>query len=152
MCEWACVLCGRCIPNGWVGKATNLINICMKLEHSSMETIWMIQKAAAMGNWWWAASSWQCACSCITGSQSLWWLSPLRSSDKPRTFSLGSYGRLNYWPRFLLLPLCKPFTMHLCKFSHSRITIFPWIFTSELAMWLALTSRIKQKWQSTCFV
>ena len=25
-----------------------------------------IQKAAAVGNWWWAASSWQRACSCIT--------------------------------------------------------------------------------------
>ena len=31
-----------------------------------METIWMIQKAAAMGNWWLAASSPQLACSCIT--------------------------------------------------------------------------------------
>ena len=26
----------------------------------------MIQKAAALGNWWLAASSWQCACLCIT--------------------------------------------------------------------------------------
>ena len=31
-----------------------------------METIWMIQKAIAMGNWWLAASSWQCSYSCIT--------------------------------------------------------------------------------------
>ena len=34
--------------------------ICIKFcifEHSSAETIWMIQKAAAMGNWWLAASS-----------------------------------------------------------------------------------------------
>ena len=31
-----------------------------------MESIWMIQKAAAMGNWRLAASSQQCACSCIT--------------------------------------------------------------------------------------
>ena len=30
-----------------------------------METIQMIQKAAAMGNWWWAASSRKHACSCI---------------------------------------------------------------------------------------
>ena len=30
-----------------------------------METIWMIQEAAAVGNWWLAASSWQCTCSCI---------------------------------------------------------------------------------------
>ena len=39
---------------------------CAKLDHSSVETIWMIQKAAAMGNWWLAASSWQHAHSCIS--------------------------------------------------------------------------------------
>ena len=27
------------------------IKFYIKLEHSSTETIWMIQKAAAMGNW-----------------------------------------------------------------------------------------------------
>ena len=27
------------------------IRFCIKLECSSMETIWMIQKAEAMGNW-----------------------------------------------------------------------------------------------------
>ena len=27
------------------------IEFCMKLEHYSEETIWMIQKALAMGNW-----------------------------------------------------------------------------------------------------
>ena len=27
------------------------IKFCIKLEHSSAETIWMIQKATAMGNW-----------------------------------------------------------------------------------------------------
>ena len=37
----------------------------MKLEHSSTETIQMIQKAAAMGNWWLAASSRKHTCSCI---------------------------------------------------------------------------------------
>ena len=41
------------------------IKFCVKLEHSSVETIWMIQKAAAMGNWWLTALSWQRACSCI---------------------------------------------------------------------------------------
>ena len=41
------------------------IRVCIKLEHASAETIWMIQKAAAMGNWWLAASS-QCTCSCVT--------------------------------------------------------------------------------------
>ena len=42
------------------------IKFCTKHEHSSTETIWMIQKATAMGNQWLAASSQQCAHSCIT--------------------------------------------------------------------------------------
>ena len=44
----------------------NLHQICIKLEHSSANTIWMFQKATAMGSWWLAASLGQCACSCIT--------------------------------------------------------------------------------------
>ena len=39
------------------------IKFCVKLKHSSMETIQMIQKARAMGTWWLAASSRQRACS-----------------------------------------------------------------------------------------
>ena len=35
------------------------IKFCIKLEHSSTETIHMIQKATPMGNWWSAASSQQ---------------------------------------------------------------------------------------------
>ena len=42
------------------------IKFGVKLEHSFVETIWMIQKAAAMGKWRLAASSWQCAHSGIT--------------------------------------------------------------------------------------
>ena len=42
------------------------IKFYIKLEHSSVETIQMIQKATAMGTWWLAASSQQCICSCIT--------------------------------------------------------------------------------------
>ena len=41
------------------------IKFCIKCEHSSMETIQMIQKVTSMGSWWLAASSQQCACSCI---------------------------------------------------------------------------------------
>ena len=41
------------------------IKSCLKLEHSSVETIWIIQKAAVMGNWWLAALT-QCIHSCIT--------------------------------------------------------------------------------------
>ena len=42
------------------------IIFCIKLEHSSVETVQMIQKASAMANGWLAASSQQCSCSCIT--------------------------------------------------------------------------------------
>ena len=38
---------------------------CVKLEHSSVESIEMIQKATAIGNWWLVASSQQYAFSCI---------------------------------------------------------------------------------------
>ena len=41
------------------------IKFCVKLEHSSMETIRVIQKATAMGKWWLAASPWQHTHSCI---------------------------------------------------------------------------------------
>ena len=42
------------------------IKFYIKFDYSSVETIRMIQKAAAMGSWWLAASSRQCACSCVT--------------------------------------------------------------------------------------
>ena len=48
----------------WVEQGID-IKFCIKVEQSFMETIWMIQKATAMGNCWLAASSWQCTCSCI---------------------------------------------------------------------------------------
>ena len=42
------------------------IKFHIKLEHFSVGIIGMIQEAAAMGNWWLAVSSQQCARSCIT--------------------------------------------------------------------------------------
>ena len=38
-----------------------------------METIWILQKATAMGNWWLAASLWQSTCSCITSCAEVFW-------------------------------------------------------------------------------
>ena len=64
--KWACILCGCCIKMTERVEQWICIEFCIKFEHSSAETIWMIQKAAAMDNWWLAASSKQCACSCIT--------------------------------------------------------------------------------------
>ena len=58
--EWTCVLCGHHIQNEWVEQQI-CIKFCVKLEHSSKETIWMIQKAVALGTWWLAASSRSCA-------------------------------------------------------------------------------------------
>ena len=42
------------------------IKFCINLEHSSMETIQMIQEVAAMGNWWLAALPRRRAHSCVT--------------------------------------------------------------------------------------
>ena len=69
----------------WLSKWSN-VKFCIKLGHSSMETIWMIQKATAMGNRQLAASSQQCARLCITTcAEFFWWniksprwLSPLQ--------------------------------------------------------------------------
>ena len=60
-----CVLCGLSFKMTEQVEQWLCIKFCIKLEHYSVETIWMIQKAAAMGNWWLAASSQQRACSCI---------------------------------------------------------------------------------------
>ena len=43
--EWACVLCGCHIQNDWMTRATNLHQIFVEFDHSSMETIQMIQEA-----------------------------------------------------------------------------------------------------------
>ena len=48
----------------WV-KQWICIQFCIKLEHSSKETIWLTQKATAMGSLWLTASSRQPARSCI---------------------------------------------------------------------------------------
>ena len=45
------------------------IEFCIKLEHSSEETIWMIQKAAAMDKGWLAALSLQYTCSYIISAE-----------------------------------------------------------------------------------
>ena len=50
---------------GWVEQRI-CTKFCIKLSHSFMETIQMTQKTAAMNYWWLAASSQQCAHSCIT--------------------------------------------------------------------------------------
>ena len=42
------------------------IRFCVKLEHSSAETIQVTQESAAVGNWWLAASSQRHTHSCIT--------------------------------------------------------------------------------------
>ena len=50
------------------------IKFCVKLEHSSAETIQMIQKAAAMGNGWLAASSTiTCSLMHYVSCRVFWW-------------------------------------------------------------------------------
>ena len=59
------VYCSSFKMSEWVEQRVYM-KLCIMLEHSSVETIQMIQKASAMCNWWLAASSQQCAHSCIT--------------------------------------------------------------------------------------
>ena len=68
--EWACVAITFKMTERVEQQIC--IKVCVKLEHSSMATVQMTQKTAAMGNWWLAASSQQCACSCITFCAEFW--------------------------------------------------------------------------------
>ena len=64
--EWACSCVATTFKmTQWVEQLI-CIKFCVKLEHSSMGTIRMIQKATTMHNWWLAASSQQHSCSSIT--------------------------------------------------------------------------------------
>ena len=49
------------------------IKFCVNLEHSSAKTVWMIQKAAAMGKQWLEVSSQQCTHSYITSHAVFLW-------------------------------------------------------------------------------
>ena len=63
--EWACVLCASGIKMTEGVEQWICIKFCIKLGYSSTETIQIIQKTLAVGNWWLAASSWLHAHSCI---------------------------------------------------------------------------------------
>ena len=62
------------------------IKFCIKLEHSSTETIQMIQKTTAPGNWWLAALSQQCSCIMSHAEFFLW------NIKSPRWLSQSPYS------------------------------------------------------------
>ena len=79
------------------------IKFCTKLEHSSKETIPMIQKAIALGNWWLAASSRPHTHSCITSHARV-------------------FGEISNHP-VTQPPLCPRFgTLKLLAFPKTKIT------------------------------
>ena len=100
--RWICVLCGHNIQHERVEQHI-CTTFCIKLEHSSMETIQMIQKATAMDNWWLAASSQQCTCSCITSHAEFFW------------WNIKS-------PRWLNPPTAQIGTLQLLAFFKTKIT------------------------------
>ena len=59
----------------WLSEKSNksASNFVLSWKHSSTETIWMIQKTAAMGNWWLTAPSWQHTSSCSMSGAEFWW-------------------------------------------------------------------------------
>ena len=71
------------------------IKFCVKLEHSSMEAIWMIQKAAAMGTWWLAASSQQHAAYVSHLVQSFWQTSNHPGDSAPLQTRFGTLQLLS---------------------------------------------------------
>ena len=90
------------------------IKFCVKLEHSSAETIQMIQKTAAMGNWWLAASSRQRACSCIMSHAEIFG----KTSNHP-----GDSAPLQ--PRFGILRLLA-FPKTITTFEREEISDHQW--------------------------
>ena len=64
--HWVCALCGCAFKMTDWEEQQICLKCCIKLEHSSMESIWIAQKATAMGNWLLTASSGQHTHSCIT--------------------------------------------------------------------------------------
>ena len=100
--EWSSVLCGLHIQIDWVEQCI-CIKFCVKLEHSSVKTIQMIQKATAMGNWWLTASSWQCAHSCITSRAEIFAKHQITQVTQP---SYSPY--LTSWDFWLFLKLKSP--------------------------------------------
>ena len=103
--EWVHVLSGHHVQNDWVEQRI-CITFCIKLEHSPTETIWTIQKATALCNWWLAASSQQCAHSCITSRASVFW----QNIKSPR------------WPRWPWALQPRLGALRLLAFPKTKIT------------------------------
>ena len=71
-------------PPSWTINEEYYLNILRGWELNKMKT------ASAMGNWWLATSSWQCAQSCITSLAAFWQNHPCDSAPlQPR---LGAHG------------------------------------------------------------
>ena len=90
------------------------IEFCINLEHSPIETIRMVQKPAAMGNTWLAASSQQCTHSCITSHAKFFG----KTSNHP-----GDSASLQ--PRFGTLWL-QLFSKTKITFEREEISDHPW--------------------------
>ena len=90
------------------------IKFCVKLEYSSAETIRMIQKATAMGNWWLAASSRQCARPGITSCAEVFG----ETSNHPGDLAL-------LQPRFGILQL-QPFPKSKITFEREEVSDCWW--------------------------
>ena len=90
------------------------IKFCVKLEHSSTETIWVIQKSTAMGKWYLAASSQQRAHSCITSPAEFFCETSNHPSDSAPL-----------QPRFGVLQ-CMAFPKTKITFEREKISDYWW--------------------------
>ena len=73
------------------------IKYCIRLQHSSMENIQVIQKATAMGNCWLAPLSQQCTHSCIMSHAEIFdWTSDHPGHSAPLQTRLGTLWLLAF--------------------------------------------------------
>ena len=91
------------------------IKVCIKLEHSSAETIWMNQKAVAMRHWWLAPSSQQCTLSGITSCAEF-------------------FGETSHHPGDSALLQLRFGALQLLAFPKTKITFEKWFYRQENAM------------------
>ena len=117
------------------------IQFCIMLEHSSLETIQVIEKAKAIGNWWLAASSWPCSHSCIVFHAELFGeiSNHLGNSNNPLTQQrllppLTSTVKLSLFMHVHSSPFSLAAKLHQSRANHSPYINNGWTFSRQTSM------------------
>ena len=125
------------------------IKFCVKLEHSSMETIWLIQKATTMSNWWLAYSLQQCTLSCITSHAEFFGETSNHPGDSaplnPQLDALRLLAFLNCSSTVVSIFPSPLFPIHPLPYptlNPSSLWLCPWVLYAHSLMTLTLLSPV----------